>query len=75
MCNVSKYLYTDRVYLLLSPTEIQGTRVLFRDTDKKVVGIIFAEYKIGQTCQKLSDVCQEKRLQGHEMETEYLNIM
>ena len=63
-----------RVYLLSSPTEIYGTRVLFRDTDKKS-SIIFAEYKIGQTCQKLSDVCQEKRLQGHEMETEYLNIM
>ena len=41
------------VYSII-PTEIYG---VFGDRQKS---IIFAEYKIGQTCQKLSDKCQEK---------------
>ena len=35
-----------------------------------------AEYKIGQTCQKLWDVCQENDTRDIKMETEYVkNVM
>ena len=60
-------------FIVVPHRDLRNKSIISRHRQKS--SIIFAEYKIGQTCQKLSDVCQEKRLQGHEMETEYLNIM
>ena len=67
MCNIQ------RIFIVVPHRDLRNKSIISRHRQKS--SIIFAEYKIGQTCQKLSDVCQEKRLQGHEMETEYLNIM